>query len=210
MASIVLSIAGSAAGSATGIPGANMIGSQIGRMVGSFIDQRLFGGSANLERSGPRLSDLAVQSSAYGRMIPIVYGTARIAGNIIWSQPIKERATTAKHSASGGKGGGGKVTQSTTTYSYSVSMAIGLCEGEVTRCGGPDATACTVSGMFCSFPAGETPEQSCGNNETFGDCVFAPTTCFIIFATDRLGIARPGRQVCGCDGQTYKGGSGAA
>ena len=78
------------------------------------------------------------------------------------------------------------------------------------RYGIVDATACTVSGMFCSFPAGETPEQSCGNNETFGDCVFAPTTCFIIFATDRLGIARPGRQVCGCDGQTYKGGSGAA
>ncbi len=134
MASIILSTAGSFAGSSTGIPGANIIGSQIGRMAGNFIDERVFGrGGLQLrDREGPRLADLAVQTSTYGKMIPIVYGTVRIAGNIIWSRPIRETASTSTSSAgSGGKGGGGRVTQTSTTYSYSVSLAVAVCEGEV-------------------------------------------------------------------------------
>jgi hypothetical protein len=86
----------------------------------------------------------------------------------------------------------------------------GLCEGEVTRCGGPDDTACSVSGMFCSFPVGDSAEQSCGRNQGFGDCVYAPTSCFIMFETDKIGIPRPGRQVCGCDGVTYPSACAAA
>ena len=39
-------------------------------------------------------------------MIPIVFGTVRISGNVIWSLPIQEVATTTQVS-SGGKGGGG-------------------------------------------------------------------------------------------------------
>jgi hypothetical protein len=34
---------------------------------------------------GPRLGDLSVSSSAYGMPIPIIYGTMRVAGNMIWS-----------------------------------------------------------------------------------------------------------------------------
>ncbi len=71
-----------------------------------------------------------MQSSTYGKNIPIAYGNVRLAGNIIWSLPIKETATTTKVS-SGGKGGGGKVLQKQTTYSYSVTLAIGVCEGEI-------------------------------------------------------------------------------
>ncbi|MFO0389903.1 MAG: glycoside hydrolase TIM-barrel-like domain-containing protein [Alphaproteobacteria bacterium] len=134
MASIILSAAGSAAGTATGIPFANVIGSQIGRTIGGVIDNKLFGASGkHTHRNGPRLADLGVQTSTYGNMIPIVYGTVRIGGNIIWSRPIKELATTTttSSSAGGGKGGGGKVTQSSTTYSYSITLAVGICEGPV-------------------------------------------------------------------------------
>ncbi len=134
MASIILSAAGSAAGSATGIPFANVIGSQIGRAIGGTIDNKLSGASGkHTHRNGPRLADLGVQTSTYGNMIPVVYGTVRIGGNIIWSRPIKELATTTttSSSAGGGKGGGGKVTQSSTTYSYSITMAVGICEGPV-------------------------------------------------------------------------------
>lgn len=131
MASIVLSNVGSAVGSQGG-PVGSYIGSRIGQFIGQAIDKKIFGvdNSSSSHRYGSRLLDLGVQTSTYGNMIPIIYGTMRIGGNIIWSQPIREIATTTStSSSSGGKGGGGKVTQTTTTYSYDVTLAIAICEG---------------------------------------------------------------------------------
>lgn len=73
--------------------------------------------------SGPRLQDLNVQTSSYGAPIPIVYGSTRLAGNVIWARPLRER----KKKQGGGKGGG----PSYTTYSYFGTWAVGLCEGEI-------------------------------------------------------------------------------
>ncbi|MBV8938337.1 MAG: glycoside hydrolase TIM-barrel-like domain-containing protein [Alphaproteobacteria bacterium] len=133
MASIILSAAGGALGGATGIPGGAIIGRALGNLAGSYIDNSLFGADTQISRTGPRLADLAVQTSTYGKMIPIVYGSVRLAGNMIWSTPIRETVTTTSSSSStgGGKGGGGKVTQTSTTYSYSVSLAIAVCEGPI-------------------------------------------------------------------------------
>jgi hypothetical protein len=130
MASIILSAAASAVGSATGLPYGAAIGARFGQAVGRIVDSTLLspGQKCNVVR-GPRLTELGVQTSTYGKMIPIVYGTVRIGGNIIWSRPIKETVVTSTSSASGGKGGGGKVTQTTTSYSYSVTLAIAICEG---------------------------------------------------------------------------------
>ncbi len=131
MASILLSTAGAAAGSATGLPFGSRFGALIGRTLGGVLDNKLLG-NGKIKIRGSRLSDLVVQSSAYGKMIPIVYGTVRIGGNIIWSQPIQETTTTSSSSAGGvGKGGGGRASQSTTSYSYSVTLAIAICEGEI-------------------------------------------------------------------------------
>lgn len=131
MASIVLSAAGaagSALGAATGLPFASAIGAQLGRsLAGSLLPGRKL-----RPLNGPRLADLGVQTSTYGKMIPVVYGMMRIAGNIIWSMPIKETTTTTTSSAGGvGKGGGGKVSQTSTTYSYSITLALGICEGPI-------------------------------------------------------------------------------
>lgn len=90
------------------------------------IGNRLLSRSKAQHVHGPRLGDLQVQSSAYGETIPIVYGTVRIAGNVIWSTNIRETAHTQRV---GGKGGGPKQTQ--TTYTYSVSLAVALCEGPI-------------------------------------------------------------------------------
>lgn len=100
---------------------------------GWILDQKVFGGSTHVrDVSGPRLAELGVQSSTYGKMVPVVFGTVRLAGNIIWSRPIKEIATTTTSSApSGGGKGGGRVTQSSTTYDYYVTMAIAICEGPI-------------------------------------------------------------------------------
>lgn len=129
MASIVLSAVGSAAGAATGLP----FGAQLGSFIGSSIG-RMAQGTTKHHYEGARLENLAVQTSTYGRMIPMVFGTVRIAGNVIWSRPIKELATTTT-TRSGGKGGGGgsKSVSTSTTYSYFVTLAIAICEGELSR-----------------------------------------------------------------------------
>ena len=132
MASIILSAAGSAVGQNFGGPVGAYIGARIGQTIGSAIDRNVLGGRTQVRSRGPRLADLGVQSSTYGKMIPLVYGSCRVGGNIIWSRPIKETASTSTNSAGfGGKGGGGRVSQSTTTYSYSVSIAVSVCEGPV-------------------------------------------------------------------------------
>ena len=136
MATLVLTAAATAATSSFG---SGLVASLAGAalttgasVLGQAIDSSLFGSNTSLSPTqGARLGDLSVQTSTYGKMIPVVYGTARMAGNIIWSRPIKETAVTTTHTASGGKGGGGTVTQEQTSYAYSVSLAIAVCEGPI-------------------------------------------------------------------------------
>ncbi|MEQ8326305.1 MAG: glycoside hydrolase/phage tail family protein [Parvibaculum sp.] len=138
MATLVLSSAGSALGSAllpsglsffgTTISGA-ALGGALGLLAGSYVDAQLFGTSSHAE--GPRLGDLHVMASSEGAAIPRVYGRARIGGQVIWATDYVEHRRT--RSAGGGKGGGSSA--SVTEYSYSVSFAVALCEGEVTRIG---------------------------------------------------------------------------
>lgn len=133
MASIVLSTAGAVVGSAIPVVGpviGGAVGQAVGRLVGGVIDDAIFGVPTN-SREGARLADLSVQVSTYGKMVPLVYGTVRIAGNVIWSRPIKETPITTTSSSGGGKGGSGRVETKTTTYQYSVSLAISLCEGPI-------------------------------------------------------------------------------
>jgi hypothetical protein len=72
-----------------------------------------------------QIGSMRVQTSAYGMVIPLVYGRTRIAGNLMEYADFKAIATTEE---SGGKGGGG-VEQ--TTYTYYAAVAMGLCEGPI-------------------------------------------------------------------------------
>lgn len=133
MASIVLSTAGAVVGSAIPVVGplvGGAVGQALGGLIGGAIDDAIFG-VPTVSRAGSRLTDLSVQVSTYGKMVPLVYGTVRIAGNVIWSRPIKETAVTSTSSSSGGKGGSGRVESKTTTYQYSASLAVSLCEGPI-------------------------------------------------------------------------------
>lgn len=42
------------------------------------------------KQTGPRLDNLTVTGSAYGTPIPIVYGAAKIGGQVIWASKITE------------------------------------------------------------------------------------------------------------------------
>ena len=61
-----------------------------------------------------------------------VFGRARIAGQVIWAANFKETITEDTQTGKGGRLG----TQTTTvSYLYSISLAIGLCEGNINRIG---------------------------------------------------------------------------
>src|SRR5690606_24232445 len=77
-------------------------------------------------------ADLQVLASTEGAAIPRLYGRARLAGQVIWATHFREHSKT--RSSGGGKGGGGGGAE-VTEYSYSVSFAVALCEGPVTRIG---------------------------------------------------------------------------
>ncbi len=136
MADIVLPVVGGTVGFVLGGPSGAILGANIGSMAaGAFFPK-----SQRVQlptQEGPRLSDLRAQISTYGNMIPKVYGTMRLAGNVIWATDIKEvrsEKTSTQTSSGGGKGGGGGKTttsQTTISYEYFVTLAIAICEGEI-------------------------------------------------------------------------------
>lgn len=126
MTTLIFGIGGAVIGSYFDQPG-------LGYSLGSALGGSLFPDSTKVpDVQGPRLGDLKVQASTYGKMIPIVFGRARLAGNVIWSTDIIETPHAQTVSSGGGKGaGGGGSEQTQTTYTYSVSCAIEICEGEI-------------------------------------------------------------------------------
>lgn len=123
-------VAGGVVGAVAGFfigggPTGALYGAQIGLALGGYLDPPRIP-----DVHGPRLSDLSVQSSTYGAVIPRVYGAVTVTGNVIWLEgnAIKETVTRSK-SKSGGKGGSKKTT--TRTYSYSATFAVGLCQGPI-------------------------------------------------------------------------------
>ncbi|WP_342270599.1 hypothetical protein [Rickettsia endosymbiont of Orchestes rusci] len=120
----ILPVLGAVGGFMLGGLGGGIKGAVLGNAIGN-----LFGGkkkqAVNLPtQEGSRLSDLRVQISSYGEVIPKVYGQLRLAGNIIWATDIKELET--KDFEEYGEG-----IRKVINYSYSVSLAIAICEGEV-------------------------------------------------------------------------------
>ncbi|WP_203294247.1 baseplate multidomain protein megatron [Maricaulis parjimensis] len=77
-------------------------------------------------RDGPRLSELEVQTSTDGAPMARVWGRARITGQVIWAARFREQF----EDSGGGKGGPAQ-----RDYAYSLSFAVGLCEGEISGIG---------------------------------------------------------------------------
>lgn len=123
MASLILGAVGASIGYQFGF-------ASLGWSIGSTIG-RYFEPGQTITQEGPRVQGLRLQDSAYGIMIPIVSGNARLAGNLIWSGPLIETRTVKKESSGGKGGGGGGAKTKTITYTYSISLAVSVCEGPV-------------------------------------------------------------------------------
>ncbi len=131
MATILLAAAGAALGSGfggtvLGLSGA-VIGRAIGATLGKVIDQRLLGSGSDAVDVG-RIDRFRVMGASEGTGVAQVYGRVRLAGQVIWATRFQETAATSG-------GGKGAPQPEVTEYSYSVSLAIALCEGQILSVG---------------------------------------------------------------------------
>lgn len=78
------------------------------------------------------LATVKVQTAVYGAAIPVIYGTARVPGNLAWYGDFQGVAHTSKQAA-GGKGGTAKVTN--TTYSYYAAILLAVAHGPIAGIG---------------------------------------------------------------------------
>lgn len=85
----------------------------------------LFGGKSQ-STSDQRLNAIQVTQSAYGNVVPLVYGKTRIPAYLFWYNSFQAIPHTSE---SGGKGGGGGVKN--TSYTYTAAVVLGLCEGDI-------------------------------------------------------------------------------
>ncbi|GKY88738.1 baseplate multidomain protein megatron [Sinisalibacter aestuarii] len=144
MATIVLSAVGASIGASVGggFLGLSsvVIGRAAGAIAGSMIDQAVMGGGSETVEQG-KVDRFRLTGVSEGAPIARVYGRMRMGGQVIWSSGVKEHATVSEESDGGsGKGvltGAAQGTSRTTTveYRYTMSLAIALCEGEITRVG---------------------------------------------------------------------------
>ena len=133
MATLVLGAAGAAIGGSLGgsVLGlsAAVIGRAAGATVGRALDQRILGSGADAVEHG-RIDRFRLTGASEGAAIPRLTGRMRVGGQVIWASRFKESRST-----SGGGGKGGPKAPKTTSFTYSVSFALALCEGEIRRIG---------------------------------------------------------------------------
>lgn len=74
-----------------------------------------------------KISDFTVATASYGGAVPVVYGTSRLAGNVIYYDDF----TAHEHRETQRTGKGGKSKSVSITYTYTVAVILGLCEGPI-------------------------------------------------------------------------------
>ena len=85
----------------------------------------------NIVTRADKISEFTVNTAEYGSAVPEVIGTTRISGNVIYYDDFT--AHEHKETTKSGKGGGSK--QTNITYTYTVAVILGLCEGEISGIG---------------------------------------------------------------------------
>lgn len=153
MATIVLGALGTLIG--------GPLGGAVGALVGRQVDALIFKPSG---REGPRLKDLAISTSSYGQAIPKVFGTARIAGTIIWATDLAERRTSS---------GGGKGKPKVTSFSYSSSFAVAVSSRPILRIGRIWADGQLLRGQAGDLKVGGEIRVHCGHPDQAVDPLLA-------------------------------------
>lgn len=119
MAELVLSAAGAMIGWGMF---ETALAARIGWIAGSLLASSL---RPKQKVEAQKLTDLRVTGSQYGDIIPWIYGTLRLSGQVWWAS---DKRAIRHEESYGGKGGGGGVTQ--VWYTYDVDLLLGLCDVE--------------------------------------------------------------------------------
>ena len=128
MAQLVFSELGARIGGALLPGGFDVFGKQfsgefIGRSLGALAGQAVESALSGPVAEGPRLNGLTLMESREGTGIPRVFGRMRVGGQLIWATHLKEKKSDRRV--------GGKTGPKVSEYSYSLSFAVALCEGEI-------------------------------------------------------------------------------
>ena len=130
MATLVLSAAGAAIGGSIGGSVAGLSAVAIGRLAGATlgraIDQRILGDGAQAVETG-KIERFRLNQASEGRPVSQVFGRMRVGGQVIWATRFAESVAVS----GGGKGAAPQ--PEVRDYSYTVSLAIALCEGEISH-----------------------------------------------------------------------------
>ena len=85
----------------------------------------MFGAGETQAATQTVASGVEIQSSCYGGVVPVIYGRARLTGNLLWYGDFQ--AIPVQSSAGGGKGGDDN--HGSTSYDYKASFIFALGEG---------------------------------------------------------------------------------
>ena len=88
---MVMGMGGAWAGGALGAAfGMGTLGAAVGFSVGSLIGSYMF--PMNTSVKSPSVGNYPIQTGTKGGCVTVVYGTRRVAGNIIWFGEIRQRS----------------------------------------------------------------------------------------------------------------------
>lgn len=113
------------------------------------------------------LAALRIQTSVYGLVIPIVYGTNRLPANLIGYNDflaIPHTSVDATASSGGGKGAPSQPPRTTTTFTYQAAIQLGLCEGPIDGIGTvwQDKALTSVAALGLTVFTGTDPQTPWG------------------------------------------------
>lgn len=196
MATILLSAAGAAIGGSIGGSVAGLssvvIGRAVGATLGQAIDQRLLGQGSTAVETG-RVDRFRLTNAGEGNPIAQVFGRTRVGGQVIWSSDFRESSST-----SGGGGKGSPSAPEVTTFSYSVSLAVAVCEGEINSIGRvwADGTEVSKDDLNMRVYLGnrdQLPDPTMEAVEGRGNVPAYRGTAYVVF--DNLALGRFGNRV---------------
>ncbi|MDR9393567.1 MAG: glycoside hydrolase/phage tail family protein [Roseovarius sp.] len=197
MATILLSAAGAAIGGTMGgtVLGLSsaVAGRFAGAVIGRSIDQRLLGQGSDVVETG-RADRLRLTGAGEGDPVARVYGRMRVAGQIIWATEFREEVTVR-----GGSGKGGRSAEpERREITYSLSLGVALCEGEITHVGrvwadGTEIARDSLTMQVYRGTADQTPDPKMEAVEGAGQVPAYRGTAYVVI--EDLGLGRFGNRV---------------
>lgn len=117
---VATALVGGVIGFFAGGPTGALYGLEIGLIAGTVLSPTRLPGT-----SGPRLTDGQTTTATLGDPVAFGYGFFAVSGTVNYLGAMVQTSTTSQSS------GKGNPTQSQTTFSYTQSIGIGLCEGPI-------------------------------------------------------------------------------